>query len=162
MNKKEIINFIKSKNIWYESLEHKKVYTMEELEKLNLPHKNSEAKNLFVRDDKKKNYYLIIVSGTSKINLKEFSKKYNTRHLSFASEEDLMNILKLTKGSVSPLGILNDKNNLVKVFIDSYFINKENIIGVHPNDNTMTIWLRINDLINIIKEHGNIIQVVDI
>ena len=73
-----------------------------------------------------------------------------------------MDILKLTKGSVSPLGILNDKNNLVKVFIDSYFINKENIIGVHPNDNTMTIWLRINNLINIIKEHGNIIQVVDI
>ena len=55
MNKKKIINFIKSKNIWYESLEHKKVYTMEELEKLNLPHKNSEAKNLFVRDDKNKN-----------------------------------------------------------------------------------------------------------
>ena len=73
-----------------------------------------------------------------------------------------MNILKLTKGSVSPLGILNDKNNLVKVFIDSYFINKVSIIGVHPNDNTMTIWLNTNDLIDIIKEHGNIIQVVDI
>lgn len=74
MDKEEIINFIKNKNIWYESLEHEKAYTMEELEKLNLPHKNSEAKNLFVRYDKKKNYYLIIVSGTSKINLKEFSK----------------------------------------------------------------------------------------
>lgn len=54
MNKEEIIDFIKSKNFWYESLEHEKVYTMEELENLNLPHKNSEAKNLFVRDDKKK------------------------------------------------------------------------------------------------------------
>ena len=74
MDKEEIINFIKNKNIWYESLEHEKAYTMEKLEKLNLSHKNSEAKNLFVRDDKKKNYYLIIVSGTSKINLKEFSK----------------------------------------------------------------------------------------
>ena len=162
MNKEEVINFIKNKNIWYESLEHKKVYTMEELEKLNLSHKNSEAKNLFVRDDKKKNYYLIIVSGTSKVDLKEFSKKYNTRHLSFASEEDLMNILKLTKGSVGPLGILNDKKCLVKVFIDSYFINKENIIGVHPNDNTATLWLKVNDLINIIKEHGNSVNVVEI
>lgn len=59
--------------------------------------------------DKKNNYYLIIVKGDKRVDLKEFRKKYHTKHLSFAKEEELLSILKLTSGSVSPLGLLNDK-----------------------------------------------------
>ena len=56
MNKKEIYEFIKNKNIWYEITEHKAVFNMEELEKIDLPYKECDAKNLFICDDKKKNY----------------------------------------------------------------------------------------------------------
>ena len=100
---------IKSKNIWYEITDHKAVYNMQELNDINLPYKESDGKNLFVRDDKKRNYYLITIKGDKKLDLKSFSDEFHTRRLSFASENDLMNILNLTPGSVTPLGLLNDK-----------------------------------------------------
>lgn len=155
MNKEDIYKYLSDKNIWHEITEHKAVYTMEELSKINIPYPESDAKNLFVRDDKKNNYYLITVRGNKKVDLKKFRKENNTRPLSFASEEDLMNIMYLIPGSVTPLGVLNDYDNKVIVFIDDSFLEESGIIGIHPNDNTATVWLYTNDLINIIKENGN-------
>ena len=162
MNKQEVYDFIKSKNIWYEITEHKPVFNMDDLYALNLPYPDRDAKNIFIRDDKKQKYYLITVKGNKKVDLKEFRKKNNTRSLSFASQQDLMNILMLKPGSVTPLGILNDKELKVEFFIDEYFLTYSNIIGVHPNDNTATLWLKTNDLISIIKSHGNKVNVVQI
>lgn len=162
MTKEEAYDFIKHKNIWYEITEHKRVFTMDELDNIVLPYPASDAKNLFIRDDKKRNYYLITVSGKKKVDLSVFREKYNTRRLSFASEKDLMKILKLTPGSVTPLGLLNDKVNLVKYYLDSYFINKCDIIGMHPCDNSATLWLKTTDLINILKENGTIVNIVDL
>lgn len=162
MTKEEVYDFIKHKNIWYEITEHKRVFTMDELDNIVLPYPASDAKNLFIRDDKKRNYYLITVSGKKKVDLSDFREKYNTRRLSFASEKDLMEILKLTPGSVTPLGLLNDKGNLVKYYLDSYFINKCDIIGMHPCDNSATLWLKTTDLINILKENGTIVNIVDL
>ena len=162
MNKEEVYNFIKNKNIWYEITEHQAVFNMEELSNIDLPYKDRDAKNIFVRDDKKKNYYLITIKGTKRINLKEFKKKYNTRNLTFASSEDLKNILNLIPGSVSPLGLLNDKEHKVIFYIDKELLNDNGIIGVHPNDNTATIWLKTNDLIDIIKEHKNLVNIVEL
>ena len=128
MNKKQIYEFIKDKNIWYEIVEHDAVYNMADIEKINLPYKEKDAKNLFLCDDKK-NYYLITVDPIKKVNLKEFRKKYNIRPLSFALEEDLLNIMNLTKGSVTPLGILNDTDKKVIVYMPTWrgiLIDKKN------------------------------------
>ena len=162
MNKKQIYEYIKNKQIWYEITEHKAVYSMSEISEVEIPYPESDAKNLFVRDDKKENYYLITVRGNKRVNLKEFRKENNTRPLSFASEKELKEIIQILPGSVSPLGILNDTENKVKVFIDKEFVEKTDIIGIHPNDNTATIWLKTQDLINIIKEHGNKVELVEI
>ena len=139
MNKEQIYEYIKTTNIWYEITEHEAVYNMAELEKVELPYPEADAKNLFVRDDKKKNYYLITVKGSKRVDLKEFRRKNNTRQLSFASENDLKEIMQLIPGAVTPLGLLNDNELKVQLFIDKDFI-ETNIIGVHPNDNTATVW----------------------
>ena len=162
MYKNEIYNYLKIKNIWHEITEHKAVYNMAELSEIDVPYPECDAKNLFVRDDKKRNYYLITVKGDKKVDLKEFRQKNNTRSLSFASQNDLMNIMHLTPGSVTPLGILNDEELKVDVFIDEDFKQSPQLIGVHPNDNTATVWLKIDDLFNIIKEHGNQINFIQI
>ena len=161
MNKQEIYEFIKSKNIWHEITEHEAVFNMEELSKIEIPYPEYDAKNLFVRDDKKKNYYLITVKADKRVNLKAFREKNNTRNLSFASENDLMTIMNLIPGAVSPLGLLNDKEIKIKFFMDKDFMKDERIIGIHPNDNTATIWLKVDDLLDIIKEHGNQINIVE-
>ncbi len=73
-----------------------------------------------------------------------------------------MNIMKLIAGSVIPLGLLNDKKLKVIFYLDKDFLNDKQIIGVHPNDNTATLWLKVEDLIDIIKEHGNQVNVVEL
>lgn len=162
MNKQEIYNYLKTKNVWHEITEHQAVYNMAELSQINIPYPQANAKNLFVRDDKKKNYYLITVKGDKKIDLKEFRKINQTRPLSFASENDLVNIMNLFPGSVTPFGILNDKQKRVTVFQDEDFWESPNLIGIHPNDNTATVWLKPDDLVKIIQEHGNDIRIIQI
>lgn len=162
MNKQEVYAFLKSQNIPFEITEHKAVFNMEELNSVELPYPSADAKNLFVRDDKKKNYYLITVHGDKRVNLKEFRKAHGLRNLSFASAEDLFAILQLTPGSVTPLGLLNDPDNKVKFFLDKGFLEKPGLIGVHPNDNTATVWLKTADLLRLIREHGNEIETVEL
>lgn len=162
MNKQEVYDFIKSKNIWHEITEHEAVFNMDELSKIEVPYNDCDAKNLFVRDDKRENYYLITVKGNKRVDLKEFRKRYDVRPLSFASAEDLMKYLNLIPGSVSPLGLLNDKERKVKFYLDDSFFKDNKIIGIHPNDNTATVWLKVDDLINIIKEHGSKIEIINI
>ena len=162
MNKQEIYEFLKSENIWYEITEHEAVYNMAELENVALPYPEADAKNLFVRDDKGINYYLITVKGDKRVNLKQFRKAYNTRPLTFASEEDLMSVMGLIPGAVTPLGILNDSECRVKLFLDKEFENEPCLIGVHPNDNTATVWLKTNDLVDIVKNHGNEVVIAEL
>lgn len=152
MDKQEIYNYLKEKNIWHEITEHKSVYNMADLAEVEIPYPEADAKNIFVRDDKKKNYYLITIKGDKKVNLKEFRKKYQTRPLSFVSEGDMLKIIGLQPGSVTPLWILNDDERKVKVYIDKYFFENSGIVVVHPNDNTATLWLKTKDLVEIIKE----------
>lgn len=161
MNKQEVYDFLKQRDIVFEIVEHEAIFNMEEASKITLPHREAEAKNLFVRDDKKRNYYLIVVLGDKRIDLKEFRKQNGTRALSFASEDDLRNILHLEPGSVTPLGILNDEEKKVHVYLDEEFLEND-LIGVHPNENTATIFLKANDLIRIIEEHGNAITIVNL
>ena len=153
MNKQEIYQFLTDHSIPYETTEHGAVYNMEELADVELPYPEWDAKNLFVRDDKKQNYYLITVRGDKRVNLKEFRRAHSLRNLSFASADDLFEIMGLTPGSVTPLGLLNDENRRVRFYLDSEF--NGNLIGVHPNDNTATVWLRSSDLMSLVKEHGN-------
>lgn len=162
MNKNDIYEYLKKENIWFEVTEHKAVYNMEELASVELPYPEADAKNIFVRDDKKKNYYLITVKGNKRVDLKEFKEKYGTRRLSFASENDLMNIMELIPGAVTPFGLLNDTEKKVQFYIDKDFTTHQGIIGVHPNDNTATVWIKTDDLIKIIKTHGNIVNIVEI
>ena len=162
MNKQEIYDFIKSKNIWHEITEHKAVFNMDESSEIEIPYPEYNAKNLFVRDDKKKNYYLITVKGNKMVDLKEFRNNNGTRPLSFASEQDLISIMNLIAGSVTPLGLLNDKDLKVVFYLDKDFLKDKQIIGIHPNENTATLWLRVEDLIDIIKEHGNQVNVVEL
>lgn len=162
MNKQEIYNYLKEQNIWHEVTEHKAVFNMEELAEVDIPYPEADAKNLFVCDDKKRNYYLITVKGDKRVDLKEFRKKNNTRPLRFASENDLMDILGLIPGAVTPLGILNDEERKVQVFLDREFLEGRKLIGVHANENTATVWLKTEDLLDIIKEHGNPVQVLEL
>ena len=159
MKKQEIYDYLSSLGIEYETTEHEAIFNVEELEAAKLPHPEAQAKNLFVRDDKKRHYYIITVKEYKNVNLKNFRLKHGLRPLSFASADDLMSMMKLSPGSVTPLGLLNDESAAVELYLDDEFTG---LIGVHPNENTATVWILVNDLLTIIKEHGNPVHVVEI
>ena len=154
MNKQEIYALLKEKNIRHEVTEHKAVYNMAEVAEIHLPYPEAEAKNLFIRDDKKRNYYLITVKGDKRVDLKAFRQQNGTRPLSFASDRDLMDLLGLIPGGVTPLGLLNDREHRVTFWLDQSFLEGSGLIGVHPNDNSATLWLKTRDLLRLLEENG--------
>lgn len=162
MNKQEIYRLLEREHIAVEITEHAAAYNMAELAAIDLPYPSADAKNLFVRDDKKRNFYLITVKGDKRVELNKFRQENGLRRLSFASEEELWEHLRLTPGSVTPLGLLNDENHTVKLFLDDYFLTPPARIGVHPNDNTATVWLQTDDLLRLLRENGGDVEVVPV
>ena len=160
MNKQETYQYLKDHNIPFEITEHRAVYNMEKLDSIDLPYPEGDAKNLFVRDDKKKNYYLITIKGDKRVNLKDFRKAHGLRPLSFASPEDLKKYMDLTPGAVTPLGLLNVEEAPITLYLDSEF--KDSIIGIHPNENTATVWLQGDDLVELLRENGCEVEIVEI
>lgn len=155
LDKQKIYGLLDSKGMWHEITEHKAVYNMDEISDINLPHPEAECKNLFVRDKKKTNYCLISVKGDKRVDLKAFREKHDTKSLGFASENDLMDIMGLIPGAVTPLGLLNDDECKVSFYMDKEFFEGDKLIGVHPNDNSATVWMKADDLVELIREHGN-------
>ena len=161
MNKQEIYAFLDERNLWHEVTEHKAVYNMAEVAEIHLPYPEADAKNLFIRDDKKRNYYLITVKGDKRTDLKVFRQQHGTRPLTFASDQDLMDMLGLIPGAVTPLGLLNDREHKVTFFLDRSFLEGSGLIGVHPNDNTATVWLKARDLLQLLEENGTRVALFD-
>lgn len=85
-----------------------------------------------------------------------------SRALSFASADDLMDILGLIPGAVTPLGLLNDREGKVLFWLDHAFLGAPGLIGVHPNDNTATVWLKTEDLLRILRRHGTQITLFEV
>ena len=113
-----------------------------------------------MRDDEKRAYYLITLMGDRRVDLKEFRRRCGTRPLSFASADDLRSIMGLESGSVTPLELLNDEGREATVFLDADLAS--GIIGVHPNDNTATVWMRAADLVRVVENHGNEVRVIEL
>jgi len=142
-------------------VEHPAVHTIEEMKSLNINNKNEIVKNLFLRDDKKKRFILLVLPNQKQVNLKDLSIKINSRPLSFASEELLNMCLGLRKGSVTPLGILNDDLRRVEVILDKSLLSCKRV-GVHPNENTATVFIGLKDLEYVISNHGNKFEYIEL
>lgn len=148
----DILELLKEMNIEYELQEHRAVYTVEDVQEIFLNLDGIGCKNLFLKDIKK-NLFLYTLPDNKRADLKTLPEKINSKRLSFANENDLQEYLGLTPGSVTPLGIINDKEQKVTVVLDKEL--KNNKVLIHPNRNTATISIKYEDLIKFIKHCGN-------
>ncbi len=158
---KKALDALEELNIKYEIIYHKPVYTIEEIDEIGYDAGGLVAKNLFLRNDNGKKHYLVVIDKGKTADLKELRNALNSSRLSFASEERLYKYLKLSKGSVTPLGIINDEECSVVIVFDEDLKSKGKI-GVHPNDNAVTVFLAFEDLIKVIEANGNKISYVKI
>lgn len=144
----EILNILNKLNINYEIISHQAVYTVEEAKQIENMIEGIGCKNLFLKD-KHKNYFVFVLEENKRANLKELATYLNVSKLSFATSEELKEVLNLEPGSVTPLSIINDKENKVTLILDQELTN--NKILVHPNTNTKTLSLSFEDLIKFIE-----------
>ena len=158
----DVLEKLNEFNIEYEEINHTPVYTIEEMDALGNIFKDAKiCKNLFVRDQKGKRHFLIVMPEEKRAPLAEISTEIGSTKLSFASEERLMKYLKLTPGSVTPLAVINDTSNEVEIIIDKE-LKKEKLLGVHPCVNTSTILITPDNLEKYITKLNNPIKYISI
>lgn len=138
----------------YEKLEHSPVFTMEEMDVAGITKQGNVVKNLFVRNAKGDKHYLVSAPEDRKIDMNKLAILLGSTRLSFASPERMDKYLGVQQGSVSPLCVLNDENHEVFVAFDQSLMGEERI-GVHPLENTATIFMSFKDLKKIIEDQGN-------
>ena len=119
--------------------------TMEACEKIDAVLEVRICKNLFLCNRQKTNFYLLIMPGDKPFKTKELSGQLGISRLSFADEEHMLRFLDLLPGSVSVLGLMNDKEHRVRLVIDEDVL-KEEMFGCHPCVNTSSLRFRTADL----------------
>lgn len=103
------------------------------------------AKNLFLCNRQKTQFYLLILQGDKVFKTKYLSAQLGCSRLSFAEEADLQKYLGVTPGSASLLGLMNDKEGVVKLVVDSPVL-EESFLGLHPCRNTSTLRIAMEDV----------------
>ena len=152
-NKKNALEWLAANSIAYEMLEHEAVFNMEDMDKAGITAKGDVCKNLFLRDKNGKKHYLVVCPEEASVDLNDMSTQLQSTKLSFASAERLAKYLNVVQGCVSPLGVINDTNHEVVVAFDSKL--KGGRMGIHPNDNTATLWVNSDELAKAISAMGN-------
>ena len=144
----DIYKCLKDLDIKYEEIEHPAIYTVEEGKKINREIEGIGCKNLFLKDHKG-HFFVVSLEKDKEIKLNDLRKYLHLSNLHFADEQYLHDLLGVIKGSVTPLGIINDKDNKVIIVLDEELVNKKLLF--HPLVNTKTINIEYKDLIKFIE-----------
>ena len=139
-------DLLDSLGIAYERVDHDEANTMEacvEIDKVLAP--AVICKNLFLCNTQKTKFYLLMIREDKKFKTKDISKQINSARLSFAPVEYMEKFLDITPGSVSVLGLMNDKENQVQLLVDEDVLKGE-YFGCHPCINTSSLKLKISDV----------------
>lgn len=104
------------------------------------------CKNLFLCNTQKTKFYLLMMPGDKKFKTKDLSKQINSARLSFADAEYMEKYLDIAPGSVSIMGLMNDKEHQVQLLMDEEVLKGE-YLGCHPCINTSSIKLKTRDVL---------------
>ena len=141
-------------DITFEYHEHPPVPTIEAAMKYWHRIDSTHCKNLFFRNHKGNRHYLVILEHSNKLAIHDLEQCLRQGKLSLGSEKRLMKYLRLTPGSVSPFGLINDSENHVHVFLDETLKTAERL-SFHPNINTASLIIKFGDFIKFLKWSGN-------
>jgi Ala-tRNA(Pro) deacylase len=110
------------------------------------------CKNLFLCNAAKTAYYLLLMPGDKRYRAPLLSRQLNTTRLSFADAADMEKYLRITPGSVSVLGLMNDKAHAVRLLIDRDVL-RHAFVGCHPCVNTSSLRVSLDDILNRFLPH---------
>ena len=149
----ELLALLQDAGIDARTLDHAPVFTVEEARATRGELPGAHTKNLFLRN-RKGRMWLVTVEADQRVDLRELAAALDAGRFSFGSEERLMRWLGLTKGAVTPFGVVNDREGKVTFAIDGALLQAE-WINAHPLTNARTTALRPADLLRFCAEHGH-------
>lgn len=141
-----VYDLLDSLNVEYERTDHEEANTMEACKEIDKVLEATVCKNLFLCNTQKTKFYLLMIAGDKKFKTKEISSQINSPRLSFATPEYMEKYLDITPGSVSVMGLMNDRDNNVRLLIDEDLLHGE-YVGCHPCINTSSLRIKTKDLI---------------
>lgn len=136
-----------SLGIEYYRVDHEHADTIEACHDIETTLGAQICKNLFLTNRQQTDFYLLLMPGDKPFKTKLLSKQIGSARLSFGSPEHMLELLDITPGSVSVLGLMNDADKRVQLIIDSDLL-KDEFIGCHPCINTSTLRFCMSDMIS--------------
>ena len=154
----EALDLLARVGVNYRRVDHPAIWTMNDP---NTPKGLPEVKNLLLKDKKSDQFYLYLV-GDRRVDFKSLTDQLGLGHsrLEFASEKELESVLGVVSGMVTPLALVHDKDNQVKVLINRA-LQEIPEISAHPNVNTATILLSYPDLVKVLAAMGKVPVIID-
>lgn len=139
-------DLLDSLGIGYERVDHDAAMTMEGCQAADEAMGTAMCKNLLLCNRQRTAYYLLMLPGERVFKTSVLSKRIGSSRLSFAPGEDMERLLDITPGSLSVLGLMNDRQGCVQLLIDSDLMGEE-FVGCHPCVNTSSLKLKMKDLL---------------
>lgn len=150
----ELLARLRSLGIETSTVRHPPLHTVAESRALRGALEGGHTKNLFLKD-RKGQHYLVSVEEDATVDLKTIHHKIGASgRVSFGSAERMMDLLGVTPGSVTLLGVVNDRERAVKVVIDADLAAHETI-NVHPLTNEATTSIAYGDLLRFLELEGH-------
>ena len=144
-SEQEFLAFLDTNRFDYERVAHPAVFTCEEAEMHRPDVPATSTKNLFLCDKKARRFFLAVTSCEKSVNLDELSQELGIKHIRFASEHNLERLLGVTRGSVTMMGLANDSEHQVELWIDADIWQSKYFLS-HPLVNTATLVLPKGEL----------------
>ncbi len=141
-----VYDFLDKLEIAYTRVDHEPAMTMEACQAVDEALGTAMCKNLFLCNRQQTDFYILLMPGDKVFKTKDLSAQLGVSRLSFASGEFMEEFLDITPGSLSVLGLMNDKDHRVRLVIDGPVLDSE-YIGVHPCINTSSLRLKTSDLL---------------
>lgn len=144
---KRVYDFLDSLGVSYQRIDHEAANTMEACAEIDKKLNATICKNLLLCNRQCTAFYLLMMPGNKTFKTKDLSGQIDSSRLSFAAPEYMEAYLDITPGSLSILGLMNDRDNKVQLLIDEDVLKGE-YIGCHPCINTSSLRFRTDDLEN--------------
>jgi Ala-tRNA(Pro) deacylase len=150
----ELYSLLEKLMISFEYHEHPPLATINDAIIHWKDYNSGRCKNIFFRNHKGDRHYLVILEHLAILNIHDLEKRLRQGKLSFASDQRLKKYMGLEPGSVSPFGLINDREKNVHLFIDETLKDCERLT-FHPNVNTATLVITNSDLLKFLDYTGN-------
>ena len=157
----KVVDQLNELGIPFQIVEHEPVLTTEQADRFIEGIEGVRTKTMFLTNKKKRNFYLVIIDDAKRLDMDIFKEIVEENRIKMASAETLNDKMMLLPGTVSPFGLLNNRDKDIQVYFDQAIVSEERMC-FHPNTNEKTIFVNTEDLFSFLKAIGYEAHVIEL